>query len=72
MILDSLETKVPCPGCGFPNSFKLGQARLGDIIVCRSCGRSIRLYDEDGSVQRGIRDFETAIGQFKKDLARLR
>ena len=72
MILDALEAEVPCPACGFTNSFRLGQARLGDIIVCQSCGRSIRLHDKDGSVQRGIRDFETAIGQFKRDLARLR
>jgi len=72
MILDALESNVPCPACGFSNSFRLGQARLGDTIACRSCGRSIRLHDEDGSVQRGIRDFETAIERFKRDLARIR
>lgn len=72
MILDALETKVPCPACGFTNSLRLGQARLGDVIVCRSCGRDIQLYDKDGSVQRGIRDFETAVERFKRDLARIR
>jgi len=72
MILDALETKVRCPACGFTNSSRLGQARLGEVIVCRSCGRTIRLNDEDGSVQRGIQNFETAIERFKRDLARIR
>jgi hypothetical protein len=54
MILDAVEARVPCPARGFSNSFKLGQARLGEIVTCRRCGRSIRLYDADGSVRRGI------------------
>ena len=72
MILDAVEAKVPCPACGWPNSFKLGQARRGEIVVCQSCGRDIQLYDADGSVQRNIRNFETAVERFKRDMARIR
>jgi transcription elongation factor Elf1 len=72
MKLDNLESKLECPGCGFANSIRLRQALLGDTVVCRSCGRGIQLCDEDGSVQRGLRDFENAIGRLRRDLARIR
>jgi predicted RNA-binding Zn-ribbon protein involved in translation (DUF1610 family) len=48
-MLDSLEVKFPCPGCGFENTVRVQDVRLERRIVCAGCHVNIQLEDKENS-----------------------
>ncbi len=68
-ILDSAEIGVPCPGCGHETKKSVGWLRSHDELVCSGCGETIRLDDE--GFRAGLDSADKAMGDFKRNLARL-
>lgn len=48
-MLDSIEIKFPCPGCGFENRARVQDVRLERRIVCAGCHADIQLEDKENS-----------------------
>ncbi|OYD17364.1 hypothetical protein CH330_00320 [candidate division WOR-3 bacterium JGI_Cruoil_03_51_56] len=66
--LDRVSLHIDCPRCGFRNPFLYGQARLGDVIICRGCKSNIQLQDSRGSLANSRRAIMRAVERLKASL----
>lgn len=69
--LDNFEIEFKCPKCGFSNKVRLGQVRLGQVIICAGCHENIKLVDKDASVQRGIEEIEKSFEDLERTINRI-
>ena len=54
------EVNFACPDCKAENTITLKQAQNEETIKCAGCEKDIKLTDEDGSVDKSVRDINRA------------
>ncbi len=66
--VENIEIEIQCPKCNFYNYFRIKQAQLRDVIICRGCKANIQLDDQMNTVRKTIRDIEKAMRKFENSL----
>lgn len=71
MDIDKFDIEVDCPGCGFANQIRLGQARLRDVVICRGCKANIQLDDGMNTVRKARQSIRSSLRQFQDTIDRI-
>lgn len=62
------EIEVDCPGCGCKNKIKLNDSAKQKVIACKGCRETIKLIDDNKSLENGIREAEVALKKFSRNI----
>ena len=54
--ISNLGFEFNCPECSFKNTVILGQVKKGKVIKCGGCKKSVKLIDNNNSVNKTIND----------------
>lgn len=66
-MLENAPLEFSCPACGAKNTIKAGNVKTIGHVTCSGCGRRIEIKDD--GVDKGLRDANRAIADFKKSLS---
>lgn len=60
-----------CPKCNKQFTVTLGQVSKQEIIKCSSCKEEIKLIDNNGSTQKGIKDINKSFKELERTFKKL-
>jgi hypothetical protein len=69
--VDSWKVPLRCPKCGIENKVTLGQIKKGETIQYVVCATKISLKDKNGSVKKGTKQVQKAIGSLEKTVKKI-